>query len=206
MKVPPLDNLENADGAPAEPFGLFNDWFDSARRSEPADPNAMSLATAGTDGRPSVRMVLLKGVDDRGFVFYTNRESRKGRELAANPHAALCLHWKSLGRQVRIEGRVQPVGDDEADAYYASRGRGSRLGAWASQQSRRLESRSALAARVREFDEKYHDSDIPRPPHWGGYRVVPERIEFWHEGQDRLHTRIVYTRNGENWERKMLYP
>ncbi len=152
-------------------------------------------------------MVLLKGLDERGFAFYTNRESRKGENLAANPHAALCFHWKSLGRQVRVEGPVETVDKAEADAYYASRGRGSRLGAWASQQSRPLVARKTLADKVAALDKKYGpQDDIPRPAHWGGYRVMPERIEFWHEGLHRLHTRVVYTRDGNGWKREMLYP
>jgi pyridoxamine 5'-phosphate oxidase len=206
MKVPPLDNLENIEIAPTDPLTLFYGWFADAERSEPVDPNAMSLATAGVNGHPSVRMVLLKGVDERGFVFYTNRESRKGTDLAANPHAAICFYWKSLGRQVRAEGPVKPVDDEEADAYYASRGRGSRLGAWASMQSRPLDRRSTLVDKMTLLEKKYPGNDIPRPPHWGGYRLKPERLEFWHEGKDRLHTRIVYTRDGTGWKREMLYP
>ena len=205
MKVPPLDNLENADSAPAEPLSVFHQWFADAGQAEPVDPNAMNLATIGADGRPSSRMVLLKGIDERGFVFYTNRESRKGADLAASPFAALCFYWKSLGRQIRVEGAVELVDGKEADDYYASRGRGSRLGAWASQQSRPLDSRKTLVEKVAALDKKYA-GDIPRPPHWGGYRVVPTRIEFWHEGRDRLHTRIVYTRDGKGWQREMLYP
>jgi pyridoxamine 5'-phosphate oxidase len=206
MKVPPLDNLENVSAAPTEPLSVFNQWFADAERAEPVDPNAMNLATVGADGRPSSRMVLLKGIDERGFVFYTNRESRKGLDLAAHPFAALCFYWKSLGRQVRIEGAVEAVEGKEADDYYASRGRGSRLGAWASQQSRPLDSRKTLIDKVTALNKKYAEDDIPRPPHWGGYRLVPSRIEFWHEGRDRLHTRIVYTRDGKGWKREMLYP
>lgn len=206
MKVPPLNNLENAGAAPADPLALFYNWFADAEHSEPVDPNAMSLATADVNGRPSVRMVLLKGMDDHGFVFYTNRESRKGTDLAANPNAAICFYWKSLGRQVRAEGPVELVDEEEADAYYASRGRGSRLGAWASQQSRPLDRRATLVDKVKVLEKKYPGNDIPRPPHWGGYRLKPARIEFWHEGKDRLHTRIVYTRDGTGWKREMLYP
>lgn len=206
MKVPPLSNLENADAAPVDPLALFNDWFAQAERSESSDPNAMALATADADGHPSVRMVLMKSMDERGFVLYTNRESRKGVDLTVNPHAAICFYWKSLGRQVRAEGPVELVEDEEANTYYASRGRGSRLGAWASQQSRPLDKRSTLIGKVAALNEKYSGNDIPRPPYWGGYRLKPERIEFWHEGKDRLHTRIVYTRNGTAWKREMLYP
>lgn len=206
MKVPPLNNLENAEAAPTDPLALFYDWFAQAERGEPVDPNAMSLATADANGHPSVRMVLLKGMDESGFVFYTNRESRKGSDLAANPHAAICFYWKSLGRQVRAEGPVELVDAKEADAYYASRARGSRIGAWASQQSHTLDKRSTLIEKIAALDKKYPGNDIPRPPHWGGYRLRPERIEFWHEGKDRLHTRIVYTRSGSGWARAMLYP
>ena len=207
MKVPPFENLENTESLPAEPLPVFRQWLADAERGEPIDHNAMSLATAGKDGRPTLRMVLLKGLDERGFVFYTSRESRKGENLAANPCAALCFYWKSLGRQVRIEGPVEPVEKTEADAYYASRGRGSRLGAWASRQSRPLDSRKTLVEKVAALDKKYGpQDDIPRPAHWGGYRVRPERIEFWHEGLDRLHTRVVYTREGDGWKREMLYP
>jgi pyridoxamine 5'-phosphate oxidase len=206
MKVPPLDNLENPDTAPVEPLSVFHQWLADAERAEPVDPNAMSLATVGAGGRPSLRMVLLKGFDERGFVFYTNRESRKGMDLAVHPFAALCFYWKSLGRQVRVEGAVETVEGGEADDYFASRGRGSRLGAWASQQSRPLDSRKTLVEKVSALDKKYAGDDIPRPPHWGGYRVIPSRIEFWHEGRDRLHTRIAYTREGKGWKREMLYP
>lgn len=190
----------------ADPFARFEAWMAEATKSEPNDPNAVCLATSTPDGRPSARMVLLKGVDPRGFVFYTNLESRKGGELAANPHAALCFHWKSLHRSVRVEGPVEAVSDAEADAYYASRHRTSRIGAWASQQSRRLEGRFALEKRVAEFTVKFGLGEIPRPAFWSGFRVLPERIEFWQDMPFRLHDRSVFLRDGEGWRTETLYP
>ena len=191
-----------------DPIARFEAWMAEAAASEPNDPNAVCLATATPDGRPSARMVLLKGVDQRGFVFYTNVESRKGMELAANPHAALCFHWKTLSRSVRVEGRVEPVSPEEADAYFASRPRGSRIGAWASKQSRPVESRHALEKRVAEYGLRYAVGEIPRPPFWSGFRVVPERIEFWRDMPFRLHERIVFLREGPGapWRTELLYP
>lgn len=191
-----------------DPIARFEAWMADAAEKEPNDPNAVCLATATADGRPSARMVLLKGVDPRGFVFYTNLESRKGGELAANPHAALCFHWKSLTRSVRVEGRVEPVSEEEADAYYASRARGSRIGAWASKQSRPLESRYALEKRVAEFGLKYAVGDIPRPPFWSGFRLIPARIEFWRDMPFRLHERLVFLRETPEapWRTELLYP
>ena len=191
---------------PDDPYALFADWMAEATKSEPNDPNAMCLATATPDGRPSARMVLLKGVDARGFVFYTNLESRKGGELAANPHAALCFHWKTLARSVRVEGAVEAVTDAEADAYYASRSRGSRIGAWASRQSRPLEGRWALEKAVAEYTLKFGVSEVPRPAHWSGFRVLPARIEFWRDMPFRLHERRVFTAAGGRWSEDALYP
>jgi pyridoxamine 5'-phosphate oxidase len=188
-----------------DPFEQFRGWFAEAEQAEPNDPNAMAIASATPEGRPSVRMVLLKEWDKRGFVFYTNTESRKGDELKANPQAALLFHWKSLRRQVRIEGRVEPVSDAEADAYYASRARLSRLGAWASEQSRPLPGRGALLRRVAKYEARYL-GEVPRPPYWSGYRVVPERFEFWQDMPFRLHDRLVYERAGEGWQTMKLYP
>lgn len=192
---------------PAEPFSLFAAWFTDAQGAEPVDPNAMALATVDRDGQPSVRMVLLKDYDERGFVFFTNRESRKGQALAANPVAALLFYWKSLGRQVRIEGPAAYVSDRESDEYYQSRPRGSQIGAWASQQSRPLESRDTLEAQVQAAEARFANVDpLPRPPYWGGTRIVPQRIEFWQEGLYRLHSRIVYRRTANGWEKEMLSP
>ena len=193
-----------------EPFALFEDWFAAARASEPNDPNAMALATATADGRPSVRMVLLKGHGPDGFVFYTNAESRKGGEIRANPHGALLFHWKSLERQVRIEGPLEEVSAAMADAYFASRHPDSRLGSAASDQSRPLESRENYLARVLALREAYPDGAVPRPPHWTGFRLVPERIEFWISRAHRLHERRLFVRQGQGadgrWTSTLLYP
>jgi pyridoxamine 5'-phosphate oxidase len=197
---------ENAKPA-ADPFARFQEWMAEAEASEPSDPNAMTVVTATADGRPSARTILLKGVDRRGFVFYTNKESRKAGELAANPRVFLLFHWKSLGRQIRIEGSVESVTDAEADAYYASRPRISRLGAWASQQSRPLAERAVLEQRLAEYEAKYPDDDIPRPRYWSGYRVIPESFEFWQNMPFRLHDRTTYTRNSDGaWVSGKLFP
>jgi pyridoxamine 5'-phosphate oxidase len=190
----------------ADPFHVFGKWFDEATAREPADPTAMTLATSSPDGVPTARMVLLKGTDSRGFIFYSNARSRKGENLAANPRAALVFYWPALGRQVRIEGQVEPVGDAEADAYFASRPRISKLGAWASDQSRPLADNATLERRVAEMDARFPGDDIPRPPHWRGWRVVPERIEFWRDMPYRLHERTLFTRAGDGWTACKLFP
>jgi pyridoxamine 5'-phosphate oxidase len=189
-----------------DPFALFAAWMAEAEAHEPNDPNAMTLATATPDGRPSARMVLLKGWDRAGFVFYTNLESRKGGELAGNPHVALLFHWKSLRRQIRIEGAAAPVSSAEADEYFASRPRLSRIGAWASDQSRELPGRATLAARVAALEVRYAVGDIPRPPHWSGFRVAPDAFEFWQDMPFRLHDRTVFTPDGDIWRSVKLYP
>jgi len=189
-----------------DPHDLFEEWLAEARLAEPNDPTAMALATADAEGRPSARMILLKGHDARGFVFYTNLDSRKGGELAANPEAALLFHWKSLRRQVRVEGPVEPVSDAEADTYFASRARESQLGAWASDQSRPLDRRETFEARYREMVERFERKDVPRPPRWSGWRVKPERIEFWSDRAFRLHERRLFTRAGDGWSEGLLYP
>jgi pyridoxamine 5'-phosphate oxidase len=189
-----------------DPHALFDAWLAEAEASEPNDPNAMAVATIGADGRPSSRMVLLKGHDPRGFVFYTNRESRKAGELAEHPVAALLFHWKSLRRQVRIEGAVSLASDAESDAYFATRSRASQLGAWASDQSRPLDERATFEARYAEMERRFDRRDVPRPPHWGGYRVTPDRIEFWQDRAHRLHERRLFVRDGDGWREGLLYP
>lgn len=189
-----------------EPFELFRQWLADASQSEPNDPNAFALSTVDSDGMPNVRMVLLKGYDTSGFVFYTNFESTKGREILGSMKAAMCFHWKSLRRQVRIRGTVETVSNEEADEYYASRPRGSRIGAWASKQSRPLESRFALEKTVAEYTAKYAIGDIPRPPYWSGFRIVPVSIEFWHDRPFRLHDRVIFTRAEGGWNKTRLYP
>ena len=189
-----------------EPFRLFAEWLADAETSEPNDPNAVALATVDAEGMPNVRMVLLKGFDEHGFVFYTNFDSAKGQEILGQRKAAMCFHWKSLRRQVRLRGPVEIVSDEEADAYFASRPRGSRIGAWASKQSRELESRFALEKAVAEYTARYAIGEIPRPSYWSGFRIVPGTIEFWHDRPFRLHDRIVFTREGDGWSKKRLYP
>ena len=188
------------------PFQLFSDWFAEARGSEQNDPDAMALATATPDGRPSVRMVLLKGHGPDGFTFYTNLDSRKGAELAANPRAALLFHWKSLRRQVRIEGPVEPVPDQDADAYFATRSRDSQLGAWASWQSRPLDARPTFEKRYEEMARRFDGAEVPRPPRWSGYRLKPELFEFWTDRPHRLHERRLFTAQGSGWRAGLLYP
>jgi len=189
-----------------DPHALFEQWYAEARIAEPNDPNAMALATVGADGQPSMRMVLLKGHDERGFVFYTNLESRKAAELFANARAALLFHWKSLRRQVRIEGPVERVSDAEGDAYFATRARDSQLGAWASDQSRPLDSRATFEARYEAVRSRFERLDVPRPPHWSGFRVVPSRIEFWLDRAHRLHERRLFVKRDGGWDEGLLYP
>ncbi|MGA0597282.1 pyridoxamine 5'-phosphate oxidase [Enterovirga sp. CN4-39] len=201
------DQLKSGDFTEAEePFRLFTAWMEEARRSEPNDPNAMALATVDADGLPDVRMVLLKEATEAGFVFYTNVESAKGVELTQNPKAALVFHWKSLRRQVRARGPVTRVTDAEADEYFASRPRDSRIGAWASQQSRPLESRFAFEKAIASYTAKYAIGGVPRPPYWIGYRIAPVQIEFWHDRPFRLHDRVRFTRTADGWVRTRLYP
>ena len=189
-----------------DPFALFDQWFAEARESEPNEPEAMALATAGSDGQPSVRMVLLKAHGPEGFTFYTHEGSAKGLDLLQNPRVALLFHWKSLHRQVRIEGFVERVSDAEADAYFATRARDSQLGAWASDQSRRLDGRETFERRFEEAKRRFEGEDVPRPATWGGYRIVPERIEFWTAREHRLHERRLFTRVNNGWSEGLLYP
>lgn len=189
-----------------DPFAQFDVWFQEAVAAEPTLPEAMTLATVSADGHPSTRMVLLKDHGPLGFVFYTNFNSAKGRELLGNPNASLCFHWKTLRRQVRIDGPAAPVSDAEADAYFASRPRGSQIGAWASEQSQPVDSREVLEARVRDLEAAYDGREVPRPPHWSGFRLVPSRIEFWTDRPDRLHDRLVFDRDGDGWRETRLQP
>ena len=189
-----------------DPLAEFRRVFDRAAGNAPYDPVAVTLATASRDGRPSARVVLLRGVDDHGFVFFTNYQSRKAAEIEANPHAALCCYWPWLDEQVRVEGLVERATTAESDSYFASRPRGSQIGAWASAQSRPLESREVLERSYHDTEARYAAQPVPRPPHWGGYRIVPDRVEFWHAGTYRLHNRVLYVREGADWRRELLYP
>ena len=206
IDLPPINVQSMAKRTETDPIALFAEWMAKAEASEPNEPTAMALATATAEGIPSVRIVLMRGYDERGFVFYTNTQSRKGDEIGANANAALCLHWKSLGRQVRIEGPITPVEAHEADAYFASRARGSQIGAWASEQSRPMATRLALEKRVAKFAGKFGLGKVPRPEHWSGYRVTPRHIEFWREARFRLHERIVYHRGEDGWTSQRLFP
>ena len=194
-------------GDEAEPLPLFNSWYTEAGRSEQNDPSAFALATADVSGKPSVRMLLLKGASEGGFAFYTNLNSRKAAELEENPQASMCFHWKNLRRQIRVSGTVTPVSDAEADAYFASRDHGSRVGAWASLQASPMASRAELQQRLAEFQAKHPEgSEVPRPPYWSGWWLNPDEVEFWLHGDDRLHERLLYQKAGDGWERLILYP
>ena len=189
-----------------DPFALFEEWFAKARASEPNDPDAMAFASADAKGRPSVRIVLLRRAGPEGFGFFTNLDSRKGEELLANPHGALAIHWKSLRRQVRVEGPVEQVPDTEADAYFCGRSRESQIGSWASDQSRPLDSRATFEARYEEVRRRFGGRPVNRPPRWSGFRLIPERIEFWSDRPHRLHERRLFTRDGNGWTEGLLYP
>lgn len=195
---------------PDDPYVLFDEWYAQAEASEPNDPNALCLATADAQGRPSARMMLMKGVDARGFTFYTNFESRKGEQMLENPAAAICFYWKSLGRQVRAEGPVTPVSAEEADVYFASRPRASRIGAWASRQSRPLPGRATFENRIAQYEKEFEGREVPRPPYWSGWLLAPQRIEFWQAQEFRLHHRIVYSResagSGSGWVTELQFP
>lgn len=197
----------NQSPAQPDPIILFTNWFHEALKTEAEDADAACVASSDASGMPNARMVLVRKVDERGFTFFTNYESTKGREILSNPKAALCYHWKSLRRQVRIQGIVETVSDEEADGYYNSRARESRIGAWASMQSAPLDSRDTLLGRIKSFEEKFDGvENPPRPPYWSGFRIVPQRIEFWQQVEFRLHDRLVYLRDGEEWRTQFLYP
>lgn len=202
-----MSQILKQEDLPESPYALFQEWLSLAEENEPNDPGAMCLATTTQNGSPSARMVLLKGLDERGFVFYTNAGSRKGEELLQNPKAALCFHWKSLRKQVRVEGEIEEASAKEADEYYKTRHKGSRIGAWASKQSSPLGSYDELKEFVEGYEKKFEDvDDIPRPEYWKGFRVKPSKIEFWIDGEYRLHLRYLYTRTDNGWETGMLYP
>ena len=199
--------LDNCFGDEANPINLFKNWFSVAEKSEINDPNALSLATASPDGIPSVRMVLLKGLNEKGFVFYTNFNSKKGKDLKQNPNASMCFHWKSLRRQIRVSGKVTVIDDKEADDYFNSRAYGSRIGAWASSQSQVMKNREEFLNKIKEFEKKYPDQKkVPRPLYWSGWRLVPKEIEFWLEIKNRVHERLNYKMEKNSWIREVLYP
>ena len=191
----------------ANPIVLFEKWFEVAKKSEINDPNALSLATASPDGIPSVRMVLLKGLNEKGFVFYTNFNSKKGKDLKKNPNASMCFHWKSLRRQIRVSGKVSVIDDKEADDYFNSRAYDSRIGAWASSQSQVMNNREEFLNKIKEYEKKYPDQKkVPRPQHWSGWRLLPKEIEFWLEIKNRVHERLNYKKEKDSWTKEVLYP
>ena len=199
--------LDNCFEDEANPVDLFKKWFAVAEKSEINDPNALSVATSSKEGIPSVRMVLLKGLSDKGFVFYTNFNSKKGSDLKSNPNASMCFHWKSLRRQVRVTGKVSVVENEEADKYFSSRKYGSKISAWASSQSKQMKNRDEFLNKIKEYQKKFpKEKDVPRPPHWSGWRVLPNEIEFWVEVDNRSHQRLVYKKENNKWIREILYP
>ena len=199
--------LDNCFEDEANPVDLFKKWFAVAEKSEINDPNALSVATSSKEGIPSVRMVLLKGLSDKGFVFYTNFNSKKGSDLKSNPNASMCFHWKSLRRQVRVTGKVSVVENEEADKYFSSRKYGSKISAWASSQSKQMKNRDEFLNKIKEYQKKFpKEKDVPRPPHWSGWRLLPEEIEFWLDGEGRIHERLIYIKENEKWIKKLLYP
>jgi pyridoxamine 5'-phosphate oxidase len=201
-----FDNLNTANEAPSAPLDLFGQWMSEAEKARISYPNAMCVSTIAPHGKPSARIILLKGYDEKGFVFYTNQKSRKADALHSTPRAHLNFFWRELGKQINIEGAVEIVAPQEADEYFSTRPRESQIGAWASQQSHTLDKRSTLISRIKQYEEKYKNVDIPRPPYWSGYRIVPETIEFWSEGDHRLHTRLLYSKTPNGWEKELLYP
>jgi pyridoxamine 5'-phosphate oxidase len=202
-----LSLIQTADQAPNNPYELFNTWLSEAEQHERQDPNAVALATADTNGQPSVRMLLLKGHDETGFKFFTNFNSRKSKQLIANPKAAMCFHWKTINKQINIEGNIETVSEEEANDYFSSRHRSSCIGAWASHQSETLETRSDLEERIKSFENKFKSEKlIPRPEHWSGYKLIPNRIEFWEQQDYRLHVRVLYSKNKDIWTKSLLNP
>jgi len=201
-----INALNISSDGPSDPFQLFRQWLSEAEQAQIAYPNAMCVSTITPDRKPSARIILLKGYDQKGFVFYTNQKSNKAIALKETPRAHLNFFWRELGKQVNIEGHVETVSDQEADDYFKTRPRNSQIGAWASQQSHTLDKRNTLVSRIEKYETQYKNTSIPRPPHWSGYRVIPDSIEFWREGEYRLHTRLLYTKNKDYWEKNLLYP